>query len=47
LTVESDPNDLGRNSHVFAASSAHQHCIPRLRHRDLLLDLFSSVAIDR
>jgi hypothetical protein len=47
LTVESDPNDLGRNGHVFAAGSAHQHRIPRLRQRDLLLDLFSSVAIDR
>ena len=47
LTVESDPNDLGRNGQVFAAGSAHQHRIPRLRQRDLLLDLFSSVAIDR
>src|SRR4030095_4220389 len=35
LTVESDPNDLGRNSHVFAADSAHQHRIPRLRQGDL------------
>jgi hypothetical protein len=47
LTVESDPNDLGRNGHVFAAGSAHQYRIPRLRQRDLLLDLFSGVAIDR
>jgi hypothetical protein len=47
LTVESDPNDLGRNSHVFAAHSANQHGIPRLRQCDLLLDLFSSIAIDR
>jgi len=23
LTVESDPNDLGRNGHVLAAGSAH------------------------
>ena len=30
LTVESDPNDLGRNGQVFAAGSAHQHRIPRL-----------------
>ncbi len=47
LTVESDPNDLGRNGQVFAAGSAHQHRIPRLRQRDLLLDFFPSVAIDR
>src|SRR5262245_2316541 len=47
LTVESDPNDLGRNGEVFAAGSTHQHRIPRLRQGDLLLDLFSSVAIDR
>jgi hypothetical protein len=47
LTVESDPNDLGRNSDVFAAHSANQHGVPRLRQRDLLLDLFSSVTIDR
>src|SRR5215471_1089191 len=47
LTVESDPNDLGRNGQVFTAGSAHQHRIPRLRQGDLLLDLLSSVAIDR
>ena len=47
LTVESDPNDLGRNSHVFAAHSVNQHGVPRLRQCDLLLDLFSSIAIDR
>jgi len=47
LTIESDPKDLGRNGHVFTAGSAHQHRIPWLRQRDLLLDLFSSVAIDR
>src|SRR5262249_15253572 len=47
LTVESDPNDLGRNGQVFAAGSAHPDRIPRLRQDDLLLDLFSSVAIDR
>src|SRR5215510_8120170 len=46
LTVESDPNDLGRNGQVFTAGSAHQHRIPRLRQGDLLLDLFSSVTID-
>src|SRR5262249_7809648 len=46
LTVESDPNDLGRNGQVLAAGSAHQHPIPRLRQGDLLLDLFPSVAID-
>src|SRR5262245_52950476 len=47
MTVECDPNDLGRNGQVFAAGSAHQHCIPRLRQGDLWLDLFSSVAIHR
>src|SRR5262245_4726393 len=46
LTVECDPNDLGRNGQVFTAGSAHQHRIPRLRQGDLLLDLFSSVTID-
>src|SRR5215471_16154738 len=46
LTVESDPNDLGRNGQVLAAGSTHQHRIPRLRQGDLLLDLFSSVTID-
>src|SRR5262245_46814948 len=46
LTVESDPNDLGRNGQVLAAGSAHQHGIPRLRQGDLLLDHFHSVALN-
>src|SRR5262245_57912971 len=47
LTVECDPNYLGRNGHVFAAGSTHQHRITGLRQSDLLLDLVSGVAIDR